>query len=52
VTPWLEKAGITPGQIRTKLAAVPECLSKARAANPGADRAALRSAVKECVKAK
>jgi len=51
--PCLDKAGIAPGQIKHKLAAVKECRDKVKAAaKPGDDRAALRNLVKECVQAK
>lgn len=52
-TPCLEKAGITPGQVANKMAAVKECVTQAKAAaGPGADKAKLRSLVKGCVHAK
>jgi hypothetical protein len=49
--PCLEQAGITPAQIRPKLAAAKACLAQVKAAQPNLDKAALRSAVKACVQA-
>jgi ribosomal 50S subunit-associated protein YjgA (DUF615 family) len=48
----LEEAGVTPGRLRAKVAGARECLAEVRAANPDADKAELRSLVKECVASK
>ena len=48
----LEEAGVTKGRIWAKVAGARECLGEARAANPDAGKAELRSLVKECVAAK
>jgi len=52
-TPCLDQAGIAPGQIKAKVAAVKECRATVKAAHPGTtDKATLRNLVKECVQAK
>ena len=45
----LEQSGVTPGGLRAKLSGAKECLAEARAAQPGARKDELRSALKECV---
>jgi hypothetical protein len=51
--PCLQQAGIAPGQIKAKVAAVKECRATVKAAHPDTtDKATLRNLVKECVQAK